>query len=87
MEALFLYGFCTLIFNGKFLRLRFAEKTSFYMGFRGNKAYWSNNNKCNNGDVIIQAYLNKTNNQSRDKLHVEHPRTACTLEGFLVGII
>ena len=38
-------------------------------------------------DVRIQAYRNKTQNQSRDKLHAEHPRTARNLKGVLVGII
>ena len=37
--------------------------------------------------VSIQLYLNKTHNQSRDKLHVENPQTAHTLEGVLVGVI
>ena len=37
--------------------------------------------------VRIQAYLNKTHNQSRDKLHVEHSQTTRTLESVLVVVI
>ena len=37
--------------------------------------------------VMIQVYLNQTQNQSRNKLHMEHPLTTRTLEGVLVGVI
>ena len=35
---------------------------------------------------LVTAF-SEAQNQSRDKLHVEYPRTVCTLEGFLVGVI
>ena len=57
----------------------------FILSFIFTKSFLTN--PSSRGSVRIHAYLNKTHNQSRDKLNVEHPLTARTIEEVLVRVI